>query len=124
MPWTIRYFVESDGAMPAERFEDSLPDKVQGRLFGFIKQVAENEGRIGGRIFRKCFGYSDLWEVRARVGKQLVRMLCTRDGDNLILLGGVLKGVDEETPRSALAEASDRLSRYKVTKLANPPFQD
>ncbi len=122
MPWTIRYFVESDGTMPAEEFEDGLPDRVQGRLFGFIKQVAENEGRIGGRIFRKCFGYSDLWEIRARVAKQLARSLCTRDGNNLILLGGVLKGVDEETPKEDLDEAERRLDRYKKTKRTDPPF--
>lgn len=108
--------------MPAEEFEDSLPDRMQGRLFGFIKQVADSEGKIGGRIFRKCFGYSDLWEVRARVANQLARSLCSRDGDNLILLGGLVKGVDEETPLAALDEAAKRLGRYKKTKRTNPPF--
>lgn len=122
MPWTIRYYVESDGTMPAEEYEDSLPDRMQGRLLGFIEQVALSEGRIGGRIFRKCFGYPDLSEIRARVANQLARSLCARDGDNLILLGGLLKGVDEPTPIAALDEAARRLSRYKKTKRTNPPF--
>lgn len=123
MPWTIRYFVEDDGSMPAEVFEDSLSDRMQGRLLGFISEVARNEGRIGGRIFHKCFDFSNLYEVRARVAKELARSLCSRDGNNLILLGGVVKGVDEETPRLALAEAAERLDRYRVHKRVNPPYE-
>jgi len=89
---------------------------------GFIEQVAQAEGKLGGRIFRKCFEYSGLYEVRARVAKELARSICARDGDNLILLGGVLKGVDEATPLADLEKAEHRLNRYKQTKRTNPPF--
>lgn len=123
MPWTVRYFVEADGSVPAEEFEDALPPKLRGKLLGFIEQVALYEGDVGAGIFHKCHGgYSDLYEVRAKREKLLARSLCARDGDNLILLGGVSKKLDEPTPDADLMRADGCLSRYRETRRVEPAY--
>jgi hypothetical protein len=123
VPWTVRYFVDDDGSMPADEFESSLPPKLLGKLLGFIELVARNDGAVGAGIFHKCHGgYSDIYEVRAKREKSLARTLCARDGDNLILLGGVYKQLDEPTPEADLVQAAARLDRYRKTKRVDPAF--
>lgn len=126
MAWTIRYFIDDDGSLPAEEFEGCVAnERLLVKLLAFIEQVALNEGRIGGGIFEKCHGgYSDLYEVRAKRGKELARSLCTRDGNNLILLWGVSKLIDQPTPTADLDRAQALLDRYRKTKRVDPSFEE
>lgn len=91
MAWRIEYFESSDGRVPAAEFEDSIDAKLKGKLNVFAAEAARSEGAIGGGIFEKCHGYSDLYEVRAKLGKELGREFCTRDNNCLIMLHGCVK---------------------------------
>jgi hypothetical protein len=114
--WAVRYFVEDDGSVPAADFEDALPPALGAKLARWVQAVASSGFTLGGGMFEICHDFPNLFEVRAKVGKQLGREFCTVDGDKLVLLGGIVKAIDEATPRAALVAASERLARYKVSR--------
>jgi hypothetical protein len=116
MAWRIEYFETSDGRVPAAEFEDSINAKLKGKLNTFAAEAARSGGTIGGGIFEKCHGYSDLYEVRAKLGEDLGREFCTRDGDQLVMLHGCVKRPRTETPVAVFEEAATLLSEYKKTR--------
>lgn len=124
MSWTVRHFIEADGSIPHRKFIEELGKKhpkLLLSLLGKIKATAEVEGKIGTHIFKPLHKpFSGLFEVRAMSGIELARSLCCRDGDNLILLNGVKKRCDEETPESALREARRLSKLYFETKRTEP----
>ncbi len=121
--WTIRYFVEETGDIPGDVFEDTLDPKLRGKLLSFIEEVARAEGAIGGGIFKKCHGgYSGLFEIRAKLGKDLARALCSIDRSSLTLYCGVKKSLDQPTPTSVLDAAAAMMRRYRATGRVDPPF--
>lgn len=116
MAWTVRYFVENDGSIPAAEFEDSLPPKLAARLDRWVREVAEKGYQAGGGMFEACYGYAGVCEIRAKVGQDLAREYCTVDGDDLVLLCGTKKRFNESTPRAALEEAARLRDRYLRTR--------
>ena len=116
MAWNIKYFQKVDGSVPAVDFEDSIPEKMMAKLHVWLESIAESEGKIGGGRFEKCHGLPDLWEVRVRLGYQLGRELCTRDGDSLILLHGFVKPNGTPSPPAELNTAMVYLEEYRATK--------
>ena len=115
MAWTIEYFETEGGQVPAADFEDSLPVKLAAKLARFLKEAAESEGKIGGGIFEKCHSQPGLWEVRAKLGDDLAREFCTRDGDRLVVLSGIVKPNRTPTPDEAFHQAMGYLCEYKAT---------
>jgi hypothetical protein len=109
----VRYFVDDDGSAA---FEDGLPAALAAKLARWVQAVSDGGFALGGGMFEICHGYPDLFEIRTKIGKQLVREFCTIDGGSLVLLGGIVKRVGEPTPRAAFDDASQQLSRYKVSK--------
>lgn len=87
VPWGVRYFVDDDGSIPAAEFEDSLADAIAAKLARWVKAVAESGFTLGGGIFEACHDYPGLFEIRAKVGRQLAREFCTVDDGLLVLLG-------------------------------------
>ena len=118
--WKIQYLEQESSRQPAEEFEDGIPAKLAGKLAKFAQAVQQYGFGLGGGIFEKCHGYSDLYEIRAKLGKDLGREFCTVDGDQLILLCGIVKGVDEATPVAALQEAAGYLCEYQATHRVSP----
>lgn len=116
MGWTVEYFQAEDGTIPAAAFEDSISAKLKAKMHVTLEVVAETEGKIGGGRFEKCHTYPDLWEARSRLGKDLGRHFCTRDGDRLVILSGIVKPNGTATPASALEEANRYLSEYQEKK--------
>jgi hypothetical protein len=124
LPWTERIFIEADGSIPQRKFYRRLAKKnpkLLLALLGKIKATVEVEGKIGPHIFKALHKpYSGLFEVRAIFGVDLARSLCCRDGDDLILLNGVKKRCEEETPDSDLREAVRLRDLYFATKRTEP----
>lgn len=112
--------IRRDGVIPAKVFEDSLPDPLRFKLLRFTQEVANSNGSLGGGYFEPCHDYPGLFEVRVGRGDELARFLCARDGDTLILLGGVHKRVNEASPQSCFREASEDLTQYRETGNASP----
>jgi hypothetical protein len=97
-------------------FEDGLPRKLQGKLATFALAVADSGWSLGGGIFEACHSFSDLFEIRAKLGRDLAREFCTVDGEILILVDGVLKAEGEPTPPDVLRRAYARVERYRTTR--------
>jgi hypothetical protein len=115
MPWQVKYFEERERTIPAKRFENTLPKKLRAKLLRITKEVAASDGAIGGGYFEPCHNYPGLYEVRVRFGQDLARFLCARDGNTLVLLGGVFKQMGEETPEDCFVEATTALTEYRET---------
>jgi hypothetical protein len=116
MPWSIRYFVESDGSIPAAEFEDSLPDALRGKMATIVRAVSIEQWGLGGGYFEICHGYPNLFEVRVKRGRDLAREFCTVSEGLLVLLDGILKAEGEATPREAFDRAAGRLERYQHSR--------
>ena len=115
MAWDIEYFQRADGTAPALEFENNIAKQMMGKLNSWADSIAESEGTIGGGRFKKCHDLADLWEIRVRVGKDLGRELCTRDGNRLVLLHGFVKPNGTPSPASEFKRAMTYLEEYRIT---------
>jgi hypothetical protein len=122
MSWTVRFFVTSDGSAPQREFIEALPTTLRAALLGKIAATAEVSGKIGGHIFHPLHTVSGLFEIRAKSGVDLARSLCCRDGQNLILLNGVRKRIEEPTPEADVSRAVELRRQYLETKRTEPPY--
>ncbi|MBV8134492.1 MAG: hypothetical protein JO121_02465 [Deltaproteobacteria bacterium] len=116
MAWQVKYFKREDGTVPAHAFQEGLPKKLRAKLLKFTKEAADSEGKLGGGYYEVCHSRPGISETRAKLGKDLARFLCGRDGDRLVILTGVLKGIDEPTPDASFDGAEAFLAEYNKTK--------
>jgi hypothetical protein len=115
MPWDVKYFVRADDSIPARDFQSDLPIKLRTKLLRITLEVAISDGALGGGFFEVCHAHPGLHEIRVRHQRDLARFVCTRDGDSLILLTGVLKVTGEATPEATFVEADGFLAEYRKT---------
>lgn len=127
MPWTIEYFEKESGEQPAEVFEDALEAsadraerRISGKLMRIAEEVAAKGHRTGGGYVEKCHEAPDVWQMKAASGGRRGREFFAFDGNKVVLLGGVVKGAREATPRSAFEQASRHLAEYRRTRRVSP----
>jgi len=116
MAWNAQFFETRDGECPALDFLNGVHAKMQARLAVLVEAVEQNGFGLGGGYFEACHGYSDLFEIRAKVSRSLGRIYCTLDGGILVLVSGLLKEEGEATPEAALEQAAAYIREYRETK--------
>ena len=115
MPWTAHFFETTNGQAPAREFLDALEPAHRMRLAARVEAVQQSGFSLGGGIFEVCHDYADLYEIRAKVSRHLLRLYCTLDGTRLILISGLHKHENEATPKSVLEEAAAYIAEFRQT---------
>jgi hypothetical protein len=100
-PWLIHFFRRADGTVPTRSFLDGAPVKIAAEIHAVLEAVATAPPPAfsGGGKWEAMHGdLAGLYEVRARHGRTLFRLLCLldREGDDLggpsiVCLGGLIK---------------------------------
>lgn len=125
MTWSIVYFEDSDGSIPAETFEDMLDSSSrpeERRLLNGLRrwvQYAADQGPLGegGGHFEKCRDAS-VWQIKTGRGNLRGRWFFNwDDGEHrLVLLSGIVKEGREPTPPGAYRTAESEWQRYQETR--------
>lgn len=116
MVWTAYFFERTDGEAPARDFMEALEPALRARLAVRVQAVEQSGFSLGGGIFEVCHGYADLYEIRAKVSRHLLRLYCTLEGNRLILVSGLQKRENEATPQNVLEQAATYVAEYRTTR--------
>jgi phage-related protein len=115
----INYYTKINGSKPVEKFILSLDDKFAMKITWVLNIVKETEhiSNIHSEYLKKLT--ADIWEIRAKVGRNAFRLLCFFDGQNLIIATNGFKKKTQKTPKREIAIAEQRRKDYYERKNRN-----
>lgn len=107
----IQFYRLPSGRRPVEEFIDSLSPRLAQKLTWVLGLIEELE-LVPIQYLKKLEGSSDLWEVRASVGRENVRVICFFDGSNLVVLTHGIMKKTERLPKRDIDLAEKRKADY------------
>jgi len=115
----INYYKKINGSKPVEKFILSLDDKFAMKITWVLNIVREagHISNIPTEYLKKLT--ADIWEIRAKVGRNAFRLLCFFDGQNLIIVTNGFKKKTQKTPRREIVIAKQRRKEYFERKNQN-----
>ena len=90
-----------------EAFLDTLPGKDAQKVTWVLRLVEEIE-RPPESYFKKLVNTDDIWEVRARIGRNAYRLLCFHHQERLVVLTNGFRKKTQKTPRNEITVAENR----------------
>ena len=123
MKWAVEYYEQTDGAQPAEIYEDALKrdhPKLAGKQRRVFVGVLEHGRRLGGGLIEPLHDYPGLWEARTIFDSWLAREFFAWDGDTAILLHGYVKRSGEVGSKPDMARAQTYWLDYQKTYRVSP----
>lgn len=108
----IEYYSKANGSKPVKEFIDSLEDKYALKIFWVLKLIKEtqNFAVISTEYFKKLT--PDIWEIRAKVGRNTFRLLCFCENSNLIILTNGFRKKTQKIPRREIELAKKRKNKH------------
>ena len=107
----IVFYRKANGHCPVTEFLDSLPSKQAQKVVWVLKLV-EDLDDVPAQYFRKLVDTDELWEVRARMGPSIFRLLGFFDGARWVVLAHAFQKKTQKTPRKAIRVAEERRLDY------------
>jgi len=104
-------FYKETGISPITEFFDSLTSKTAQKVLWVLKLVEELE-RVPSKYFKKLEGTEEIWEVRADIGHDAVRLLGFWSEGSLIILTNGFQKKSQKTPSNEIALAEIRRKNY------------
>jgi phage-related protein len=81
----VRFYRLPSGRPPVERFLEGLPARLAQKVT-WVLGLVEDLDLVPRQYFKKLEGTGGLWEIRAGVGRETVRLLGFFDGPRLVIL--------------------------------------
>lgn len=108
--WSIVFYVEDDGASPAEEFLDSLDPKTQRRFRWSIQQLKTRNVAAREPLVRHIEG--KLWELREESSTNIYRFIYFFfTGRQIVFVHGFQKKT-QRTPRQEIDIAHKRMEHF------------
>ena len=88
----VTFYKTADGGKPIVEWLLGLSDEQAKAAATGIKFFEEYPNPIvPKKFFEKVNGTEHLWEIKAHYGKEQIRLLAFRDGENIIAAHGIIK---------------------------------
>ena len=107
----IRFYRLPSGRVPAEEFLNSLVPRLAQKVTWVLGLIEELD-LVPVRYFKKLEGTSGLWEVRAGVGRDTVRIFAFFDGSHLVVLTHGFVKKSQRVPHAEIDLAEKRKADY------------
>ncbi len=107
---SILFYESTSGRCPVREFLDSLDGK-QAQKIVWVLQLIRELPQPSRKFYKKLVG-TDLWEVRADIGGNALRLLGFMDGDRLVVLTSGFQKKTQKTPKQEIQTALKRRSDY------------
>jgi phage-related protein len=105
----VRFFRTDAGAEPVREWLRDLP-AIDRKVIGEDIKTVQFGWPLGMPLVDHVGG--EIWEVRAKLGNRIARVLFATEGQTMVLLHGFIKK-QQKTPGPDLALAKDRLKQLK-----------
>lgn len=92
-------------------FYDTLSSK-QAQKIAWVVNLVEDLDVVPGQYFQKMPGTDDLWEIRAKGGRNIFRFPGFFDGAKLVVLSHAFQKKTQKAPRQAIRLAEERKQDY------------
>lgn len=110
MSYEVEYYEQGDGSRPAEEFILAQDFKMQAKIFSVLTYLEEKGSELR-EPYSKALG-DGIFEVRAKVGVNITRVLYFfRVGKKIILTNGFVKKT-QKTPRNEIDKAKQYRADY------------
>ena len=111
---TIKFFKNSFGKYPIEKFLDSLSAK-QSQKVTWVMRIVEELEKVPALYLKKLKNTDDIWEIRIKTGSNVFRVLGFFEGNNFIATNGFCKK-DQKTPANDIALAEKRKREHIINR--------
>ena len=108
---TVIFYRTANGSSPVEEFLDSLTGKQAQKVL-WVLRIVEELPSVPRQYFKKLTGTDDLWEVRAQMGNNTLRLLGFFDGVQLVVLTNGFAKKSQKTPAREIELAERRKRDY------------
>ena len=109
--WKINYYSTFSGRTPVKEFINSLPEKVQARVYHTFELLAEFGPKL--RLpHAKKITQTPLWELRILGEKSLRFLYILIAGKTFLLIHGFVKK-QQKTPKQEIKTALNRLKNHQ-----------
>ncbi len=108
---TISFYKTLSGKCPVEKYLDTLTDTQVTKITWILKLIRETD-QIPAKYFKKLINTNEIWEVRARVGKNTFRLLGFIQNQQLIILTNMFQKKAQKTSRKEIKLAEERKKEY------------
>ena len=107
----IRFYETASGQRPIEDFLDQLSSK-QARKVTWVLKLIEELDRVPPNYFKKMVNTDELWEVRAAIGSNIIRLIGFFDDPDLVVLARAFQKKTQKTPKQVIKTAEERRKDY------------
>ena len=115
--FSVDFFKEDDGTKPVGIFIKSLNVKMKAKVVADLN-LLEEYGNMAREPLSKHLE-DDIFEIRSKVGSDIVRILYFFDGNRIIIATNGFMKKQNKTPRSEIELAKKRRSIYMERKRMN-----
>jgi phage-related protein len=98
-----------------EKFYDDQSGKVQKKILWTLR-IIEQIDRIPEVYLKHLKSTSGLYEIRVQVGKNIFRIFCFFDIDNLVVIGHGFHKKSQKTPKQEIKKAEQIKQEYYDSK--------
>ena len=112
--FSVEFFREDDGTKPVGQFIRSLPTKLKAKVVGDLN-ILEEYG-ISAREPLSKFLEDGIFELRSKVGSNIVRILYFFDDEKIIIATNGFVKKQRKTPASEIELAKKRREKYFARK--------
>lgn len=99
------------GHCPVEEFLDGLSGQ-QAQKTTWVLKLLEELDVVPAQYFKKMVGTEELWEIRVRLGSNILRFLAFFDGPRVIVLAHAFRKKTQKTPQQEIRTAEERRRDY------------
>lgn len=92
-------------------FMKSLPEKMQNKVVKTIQYI-ETLQMIPDKYLKHIKGTKGLYEIRTRLGSDIVRVFCFFDGEKLVVLLSGFQKKTQKTPKGEIKHALNLMLEY------------
>jgi phage-related protein len=107
----VEFYKTPSGSSPIEEFLDSL-DARQAQKVTWVLELIEELERIPQQYFKKLSGSDEIWEVRAKAGKETFRLLGFMKSAKLVILVHAFKKKSQQIRKTDIQLAEKRKKEY------------
>lgn len=111
----ILFYKTENGKNPVENFLSSLSSKQAQKVTWVLKLVEDLE-RVPTKYFKKLVGTKNIWEVRVRLGSDIIRLLGFMYINRFVVLTNGFVKKSQKTPVKEIKIAENRMSNFLERK--------
>jgi phage-related protein len=111
----ITFYTTEAGRCPVQEHLDTLSDKVVQKVVWVLRTIRDLD-RVPANYLKKLVNTDDIWEIRADVGRNTIRLLGFFDGGDLIVLTNSFQTKSQKTPQAEIRLAEERKAEYLMRR--------